>query len=622
MTTTILLVDDHPLFRKGLRVLLEEQEEFRIAGEAGDGREAIAGVRTLSPDVVIMDITMPKFNGVEATRKIVSEHPSVKVVALSMHAGKRFVEDMLQAGAVGYILKKSVPEDLVDGIRTVIRGDIYLSPAITGLVVSEYKELLAKAPATDQTEDTTPILRTKLHRPALSTDLVLRSDRVARLDELCRRPLTLVSAAAGYGKSTLASMWLEAWDGLYAWLSLDEEENDLRMFIKYLLAAICNALPEACSTTRSALKASELEPFSDLAQYIVNDLDKIEEPFILVLDNFQKIREKTVYDLVGAIIMHPPKNLHLMLLARRDPPLPINTLRGRGQVNEIRTADLQFTAEEIATFFKNTLGISIDQKAAGVIQKRLEGWPAGIQLMAQSLKHTGDLDVVMANLKGGFAAIVDYLLEEVLSQQPPDMAKLMTASAIPDKFCASLCDVLCELDTETCNGVINGDEFITRLQKDNLFLIALDAKNQWFRYHHQFHQLLQDQVQRYWSPEEITAIHSRVNAWFAENDVEYDAIKRVPAASREAERDVVSEAADHLSRPHQPLVDPLSNRELDVLELLAQRLSNQEIADQLFVAPSTVKGHLKSIYQKLDVGKRRQAVEKAYTLGILTTHKG
>jgi DNA-binding NarL/FixJ family response regulator len=231
MSITILLVDDHPLFRKGLRLLLEEQEDFSIVGEAGNGREAIDLVRTLSPDVVIMDISMPDFNGIDATRKILSEVPSAKVVALSMHAGKRFVEDMLQAGAAGYILKKSAPEDLVDGIKTVIQGDVYLSPAVAGIVVSEYKALLMKSPSTTQMADVPLILRTKLHRPALTPDLVPRSDLVARLDELLRRPLTLVSSAAGYGKSTMASLWLEAWDSPYAWLSLDEEENDLRMFI-------------------------------------------------------------------------------------------------------------------------------------------------------------------------------------------------------------------------------------------------------------------------------------------------------------------------------------------------------------------------------------------------------
>ena len=136
MTVKILLVDDHPLFRKGLRLLLEEQADFEIVGEAENGREAIDRVQTLLPDVVIMDIAMPGFNGIDATREIVSEKPSIKVVALSMHSGKRFVEDMLQAGAAGYILKKSVPEDIVNGIQAVSAGEIFLSPTITDIVVA------------------------------------------------------------------------------------------------------------------------------------------------------------------------------------------------------------------------------------------------------------------------------------------------------------------------------------------------------------------------------------------------------------------------------------------------------------------------------------------------------
>jgi LuxR family maltose regulon positive regulatory protein len=524
-----------------------------------------------------------------------------------------------------------VPEDIVNGIRIVIQGDIYLSPAITGIVVSEYKELLAKSLSTTQMKDASPILRTKLHRLARSPDLVPRSDLVARLDELRRRPLTLVSSAAGYGKSTMASLWLEVWDGPYGWLSLDEEENDLRKFINYLLAAIGNAFPEACDTTRSLLQGPELAPVSDLSQYLVNDLDQIEDPFILVLDDFHKIREKKVHDLMGALLTYPPQNLHLMLLTRRDPPLLTSTLRGRGLVNEIGSADLHFTIEETSIFLKNTLGLSIDEKTAATIQENLEGWPAGMRLMSQSLKYSGDLDRLLAGLKGGFATIVDYLVTEVLSHQPPEMTRLMTATAIVDHFCAPLCDALHGLDAAPGAGEMNGDEFIAKLQKDNLFLIALDMENRWFRYHHLFRQLLQDQLNRHRSPEEIAALHSRAKAWFAENDVIDDVKKHTLPVFRDDEHKIVSDAADdespssHLpvfpSPNHpasQPLVDPLTNRELNVLDLLAQRLSNKEIADKLFISTTTVKGHLQNIYGKLNVSKRRDAVDKAHTLGILS----
>jgi len=628
MAITILLVDDHPLFRKGLRLLLEEQEDFHIVGEAGDGQEAVDRVRTLSPNVVIMDITMPDLDGIDATRKIVSEDPSAKVVALSMHAGKHFVEDMLQAGAAGYILKESVPEDLVNGIRSVIQGEVYLSPRITGIVVSEYKELLAKSPSAAQMKDASPILRTKLHRPKLSPDLVPRSELVARLDELLLRPLTLVSSAAGYGKSTMASLWLEAWDGPYGWISLGEEEDDLRRFTNYLLATIDNVFPGACDTTRSLLQVSEVPPVSDLSQHLVNDLDRIEDPFILVLDDFHKIRGKTVHDLLRGLLTHPPQNLHLMLLTRRDPPLLISVLRARDQVNEIGSADLHFTVAETKVFLKNTLGLSVDRKTAASIQEKLEGWPAGMRLMSQSLRYSPDLDRLMAGLKGSFATMMDYLMTEVLSQQPPEMARLLTATAIPDYFCASLCNALQGSDDAPGTGEMHGDEFIARLQMDNLFLIALDTEDRWFRYHHVFRRLLQDQLNRHWSPEEIAALHSRANGWFAENEIVDEAIKHAPTAFRDDERAVVSEAADQpIASAHRPLspstpprppVAPLTSRELDVLVLLAQRLSNEEIADKLCISITTVKGHLQNIYGKLEVNKRREAVEKAEALDILS----
>jgi LuxR family maltose regulon positive regulatory protein len=511
----------------------------------------------------------------------------------------------------------------------VIQGEVYLSPAITGIVVSEYKELLAKSPSTAQIEDTSPILRTKLQRPTLSPDLVPRSDLVARFDELRRRPLTLVSSAAGYGKTTVASLWLEAWNGPYAWLSVDEEENDLRQFINYLLAAIESAFPGACDSTRSLLQAPELPPVLVLSRHLVNDLNKIEAPFILVLDHFHEIREKAVHDLIGALLTHPLQNLHLILLTRRDPPLLTSTLRSRGLVTEIGSADLHFTVAETATFLENTFGHSVDENTAATIQEKLEGWPAGMRLMSQSVKHPGDLDHLLAGLKGGFSTIVDYLMTEVLSHQSPEMTRLMAATSILNHFCAPLCDALHELDSAPGAGEINSDEFIARLKKDNLFLIALDIEDRWFRYHHVFRDLLQNQLNRHRSPEEIAALHTRANAWFAENDMINDAKKHTLTAFKDENRKM-PDSTDKSPSPHppnsesprrptaQPLVEPLTNRELDVLDLLAQRFSNKEIADKLFISTTTVKGHLQNIYGKLNASKRREAVTKAETLGILS----
>ncbi len=217
MPTTILLVDDHPVFRKGLRQLLEEEQDFKVVGEAGDGKEAIALVGKLSPDVVVMDINMPNFNGIDATRQIVSDFPETKIVALSIHSGKRFIEDMLRAGAVGYILKECAPEELTNGMRAVICGEIYLSPSVTGIVVSEFVKAEAGLQVSGDYDmwtagETTSIIHTKLHRPLISKNHVHRSRLLEQLEKGRRKQLTLVSAPAGYGKSILLSCWLENCD--------------------------------------------------------------------------------------------------------------------------------------------------------------------------------------------------------------------------------------------------------------------------------------------------------------------------------------------------------------------------------------------------------------------------
>lgn len=628
MATKILLADDHPLFRKGLRDLLKGQDDFEIVGEASNGQEALEQAQKLSPDVVVMDIAMPDVSGVEATRKILSTHPSIKVVALSMHAGKRFVEEMLQAGASGYILKKSVPEDIVNGISAVSAGDVFLSPAITDVLVSEYKVMLESSARDNQKAiPVPPILRTKLHRPPISSDAMPRTALLNRLDNMRSRPVTLISAPAGYGKSTMASLWVDTADCPYCWLSLDEDENDLRTFLSHLVAAIDDKFPGTCDTTRSILEATELPPVRDLGRHLVNDLFDINSALILVLDDFHKIHGEAVHKLVSVLLNHPPMNLHLFLVTRYDMPLLTSTIRGRGQVNEIGAADLHFSVEETVLFLEKVLGLSVDAETAETIQVALEGWPAGMHLMAQSLKHSGDLDRLLTGLQGGFATIVDYLWNEVLANQSAEMLKLMTATASLDCFCASLCDVLIEADTAHGSVKINGDEFIARLQKENLFLIPLDTVNHWFRYHHSFQQILKRQLNKWWRPEEVATLHSQAKSWLAENNTTGAFGIASSASLRGPTDNTVSNAADAIASPlndprsssiiPSPMAEPLTNRELDVLDLLAQRLSNKEIADQLCISTTTVKGHLQNIYGKLTVNKRRDAIARAKKLGIL-----
>jgi len=529
MPTTILLVDDHPVFRKGLRFLLEDEKDMSIVGEAGNGRAAIDLVRELSPDMVVMDITMPDLNGIDATRQILSESPDTKVVALSVNSGKRFVKDMLLAGAVGYILKESVPEEMIKGIRTVVSGDVYLSKSIAGVVVSEYRNLAS------ETEGRTgipsePILRTKLHRPPIGPDILPRARLRERLDQGRSRLLTLISAAAGYGKSTLASRWLEACDCPCAWISLDENDNDLRVFLSYITSAVGAIFPAGVEKTRVMLKAPNLPPLSVLAPTLVNDLETIDEDFILCLDDYHRIHETTIHDLMAALLQHPPRAMHFVLIARRDPPLPLITLRARRQINEITMEQLRFTREETAAFLEKALELPIDDSTAAVLEEKVEGWVTGLRLAALSVRGGKDLGRLLSGAQKGFHYVTDYLVSEVISRQPPAMARCMIYTAVLDRFCPALCEAIHVSKGEPGEDEISGQAFIEWLEKCHLFVVPLDEQHRWFRYHHLFQQLLQDQLKRQRSPEEIAALHSRASEWFESEGLMIESIKHALVA--------------------------------------------------------------------------------------------
>ena len=550
---------------------------------------------------------MPNLDGIEATRLIVSRFPGTKVVALSIHAGKHLVENMLRAGAAGYILKESAPEELVNGIRTVIRGEVYLSSSVTGLVVSQYVEVLSQVqasggPATltkrerqllrliaeggtaaqiasrlnigeaavastkrrviaklglssaaelteyagaqkwftgqggieetirravtsDEREGDASVrkdealggssLRSKLHPPPATVD---RVPRHALLEDLGRHrslPLTVVSAPAGYGKSTLISQWLESLAGPSAWVSLDENDNDLRRFLECIVAAVENLFPGALRNIRALLETPRLPPMPILCGQLLADMDQTDDAFVLVLDDYHRIHEEIVHNLVAGLLEHPPQTLHLALLTREDPPLPLNALRGRGRVHEISGPELRFTREETVAFPQNVLRKPVEEETAALIEERIEGWAAGLRMLAHFLRNPANTARVLSDLKSPLVPVMDYLVSEVLSRQPPAVADCLRKTSILDRFCAPLCDALCGLDGKPGEDGSDGATFLEWLQKHNLFVIALGAEQFWFRYHHLFQQILHSQLQARSSPEEVKALHSRASAWFA-----------------------------------------------------------------------------------------------------------
>ncbi|MGD9114847.1 MAG: hypothetical protein PVI77_20975, partial [Desulfobacterales bacterium] len=335
----------------------------------------------------------------------------------------------------------------------------------------------------DETEIGT-ILRTKFHRPPSPRDYAHRPRLSEYLDQRQERPLTLVSAPAGYGKSTLVSCWLDRCDSPNAWISLDENDNDLRQFLSYFVAAIKTIFPNAVSATSTLVDAPNLPPLSTLVGILANELDMIEQDFILVLDDIHTIQEKSVYHLLNDLLRHPPRPMHMVLVGRRDPLLNIAALRARSQLAEVRLQDLRFTAGETAAYLKQILNRQIDEDLATAWSEKTEGWVTGLRLAALSIQHRGDFKNLLPELKGSTQYVMEYLFNEVLSHQPPDLRDFLLKTSILGRFCAPLYDAM--NGTGIAPGVTQNDawQFINQLKKENLFLISLDAEGQWFRYHH------------------------------------------------------------------------------------------------------------------------------------------
>jgi LuxR family maltose regulon positive regulatory protein len=362
-----------------------------------------------------------------------------------------------------------------------------------------------------------PIIRTKLHRPQVAKEHLHRHALLERLEKNITRPLTLIAAPAGYGKTTLTSCWLEASEVPSAWVSLDETDNDLRTFLAYFLSAIRDIFPDAARETRAMLNSPEMPKLTVLAPNLINELDQVKNNFILVLDDYHLIQGKEVQDLLIELLKHPPASLHLVLIARRDPALPLTMLRARSQMTEIRVQDLCFSMEETVTFYRRTLDLPIDKATASILKEKTEGWVTGLRLATLSLRHRSDMDRIVANLPEESQFVTDYLLNEILLRQPEHFREYLLATAVLNRFCAPLCDAMCAPGTGSWECKIGGEQFLKWLQESDLFVVPLDDQGRWFRYHHLFQQLLRDRLKHEFSPEDIADFYKRASAWFGEN---------------------------------------------------------------------------------------------------------
>jgi LuxR family maltose regulon positive regulatory protein len=326
----------------------------------------------------------------------------------------------------------------------------------------------------------TTLIRTKLNRPRVASDLVERPRLVGKLNRGLERKLALVAAPAGYGKSTLVAEWLETCEQANAWLSLDENDSDLVVYLNYFIAAVQSVFPEAGRETTALLHTPELPPLPVLTSTLINDLDHIEQPFILVLDDYHLIHDLAVHNLMDELLRHPPRTLHLVLISRLNPPLKLSRLRARGQMVEIRVQDMRFTEAETSAFVRKTMGASVDQATAALLQEKTEGWVTGLRLSILSLHGAEDLDQLSLKLPGERLA-TEYLFQEVFENQPQAIQKRLLRTSILDRFCAPLCEAMC--DAESGSQQLGGRDFLNWLVQADLFAISLDDQHQWYRYH-------------------------------------------------------------------------------------------------------------------------------------------
>jgi LuxR family maltose regulon positive regulatory protein len=377
------------------------------------------------------------------------------------------------------------------------------------------------------------ILRTKLQRPPVASDVLPRARLWDRLNEGRQRTLTLISAPAGYGKSTLASRWVATCDSPSGWVSLDERDSDLRTFLSYFLAAIRSLFPKAELRTEALLGAAHLPSTDEVARYLLNDLHQVTVPFILVLDDYHHIRPGApVHDLVKELLAHPPQTMHLVLLTRRDPALPIARMRGLGRMTEIRASDLRFNSAETAAFLSNMLKVPVDDATVALLEKKTEGWVTGLRLAGLYLRDQVDLKQRAQELSGSSQHIAEYLVEEVLAKQNPNIAAFLVETSILDRFCAPLCQALHSKGIEKRNEEqdVDAERFIDWLVEANIFVIPLDDKGYWFRYHHLFREFLKALLRKRANPDTIPRLHMLASNWFADNGLTDEAIEHALAA--------------------------------------------------------------------------------------------
>ena len=415
----------------------------------------------------------------------------------------------------------------------------------------------------------TTILATKLHTPLPRAKIVLRPRLIERLNEglSAGHKLTLISASAGFGKTTLVSEWIAGCGRPVAWLSLDEGDNDPSRFLTYLIAALQTIVANIGAGLLGALQSPQSPSIEAILTALLNEITTIPDNFVLVLDDYHVIDAAPVDDAITFLLEHLPSQMHLVIATREDPALPLPRLRARGQLTELRAADLRFTPAEAAEFLNQIMGLNLSAEDIASLETRTEGWIAGLQLAALSMQEHPDAASFIQSFTGSHHFVLDYLVEEVLGQQPESIQTFLLRTSILERMCGPLCDAVLHGDANRHpTHSASAQETLEYLEHANLFIVPLDDERRWYRYHHLFADLLRQRLQQ---SDNVAEYHIRASHWYESNNLMLEAFRHAAAANdvERAERLIESRAiGTHFRSVAMPILDWLASLPKPVLD--------------------------------------------------------
>ena len=399
------------------------------------------------------------------------------------------------------------------------------------------------ADSTPHTLSGVALLETKLYAPRWRSELVTRPRLIDRLNRGSERSLTLISAPAGFGKTTLLAEWLSGHGDRrqhIGWFSLGASDNDPTIFWAYFIRALQRVRTGMGDQALGMLFTPQPPPIQSVLTTLINEISLIEDHFTLILDDYHLITEGPIHDGMAFLIDHKPPLMHLIIVSRADPPFPLARLRANRELTEIRAADLRFTPEEASNFLNGVMSLNLSSEEIGALEHRTEGWITGLQLAALSMQGHGDTDSFIASYSGDDRFVVDYLVEEVLRRQPDTIRHFLLQTSILDRLSGPLCDAVTDSR--------DGHNLLEQLERSNLFVVPLDDKRHWFRYHHLFGDVLQSHMAME-RPDSVNDLHHRASLWFEQNNLHADAIHHAMKSGN------VERAADLIA-----VIWPLMNR--------------------------------------------------------------